>query len=145
MKQETFWKLLFADACAIAGLFWGEMDGLFAALLILMVLDYITGVLVGIVRKKIDSRIGFKGILRKVLMLVVVAVGHVLDAYVLGGDTDVCRTLVCGFYVANEGISILENTARMGVRYPKKLLNILKQLKTESEEGEKSEDEHSKD
>ena len=136
MKQETFWKLLFADICGITVLLWGEMDGLFAALLILMVLDYITGVLVGIVRKKIDSRIGFKGILRKVLMLVVVAVGHVLDAYVLGGDTDVCRALVCGFYVANEGISILENTARMGVRYPKKLLDILKQLKSDNDEGD---------
>ena len=145
MKQETFWKLLFADICGIAGLIWGEMDGLFAALIILMVLDYITGVFVAIFRKKLDSSIGFKGILRKVMMLVLVAVGHVLDVYVLGGDSDVCRTVVCGFYVANEGISILENTARMGVRYPKKLLNILKQLKTESEEGVKSEDEHSKD
>ena len=141
MKQETFWKLLFADICGIAVLIWGEMDGLFAALLILMVLDYITGVFAGIFRKKIDSRIGFRGILRKVMMLVIVAVGHVLDAYVLGGDADVCRALVCGFYVANEGISILENTARMGVRYPKKLLDILKQLKSENDENEK-EDHH---
>ena len=145
MRPETFWKLLFADVCGIAGLIWGDMNGLLVALLIMMVLDYITGVFVAIFRKKLDSSIGFKGILRKVMMLVLVAVGHVLDVYVLGGDSDVCRTVVCGFYVANEGISILENTARMGVRYPKKLLNILKQLKTESEEGVKSEDEHSKD
>lgn len=145
MRPETFWKLLFADVCGIAGLIWGDMNGLLVALLIMMVLDYITGVFVAIFRKKLDSSIGFKGILRKVMMLVLVAVGHVLDVYVLGGDSDVCRTVVCGFYVANEGISILENTARMGVRYPKKLLNILRQLKTESEEGGKSEDEHSKD
>ena len=145
MRPETFWKLLFADVCGIAGLIWGDMNGLLVALLIMMVMDYITGVFVAIFRKKLDSSIGFKGILRKVMMLVLVAVGHVLDVYVLGGDSDVCRTVVCGFYVANEGISILENTARMGVRYPKKLLNILKQLKTESEEGVKSEDEHSKD
>lgn len=132
MNTGTFWKCIFAWCCGVCSFLFGDMDGLFTALLAFMVLDYITGLIVGITQKKLDSSVGFKGIAKKFFMLVIVAVGHILDAHVLG-DGALCKSIVTGFYVANEGISILENTAKIGVKYPKKLLEILKQLKSESD------------
>lgn len=98
------------------------------ALIAFMVLDYITGVSVGLVRKNLSSSTGSAGILRKGMMLVIVAVGHILDTQIMGGGASVCRSAVIGFYLANEGISILENTAKLGVKWPDKLLSVLEQL-----------------
>ena len=134
MKTDTFIKIIMSEACGLASLLWGDLDGMFISLIIFMILDYITGVMVGICTKELDSSAGFRGIVRKVTMLIVVAVGHTIDQYVLGGGTAVCKCAVVGFYLANEGISILENTAKLGVKYPKKLLEILKQLHDKSDE-----------
>ena len=134
MKTDTVIKIIMSEACGLASLLWGNLDGMFTALIVFMILDYITGVMVGICNKNVDSSTGFRGILRKITMLIVVAVGHTLDLYVLGGGTAVCKCAAVGFYLANEGISILENTAKLGVKYPKKLLDILKQLHDKSDE-----------
>lgn len=97
------------------------------ALLAFMAIDYISGVIIAIIRKELSSEVGFKGIAKKIFMLMLVAVGHILDAYVIG-DGDVFRNGVTGFYIANEGISILENAGVL-IPLPKKLLDILAQLR----------------
>ncbi len=119
--------------CGIAGFLWGSLDGLILALIAFMILDYITGVIVGIIQKKLSSSTGFEGILKKGLILIVVSVGHILDTQLFGGESSVCRSAVIGFYIANEGISILENVGKMGLSLPEKLKKVLEQLKNDSE------------
>lgn len=133
MSIETFMKLFAAEVCGIAGFLWGQLDGLLLALIAFMILDYLTGVIVGIARKNLNSETGFTGLLKKFLMLVLVAVGHILDTQILGGGASVCRSAVIGFYLANEGISILENTAKLGVKWPDKLKDVLEQLNDEND------------
>lgn len=126
--MDKFFQSIFALVGALCGFLWGELNGLFYALIAFIVLDYISGLAVACVRKNLSSEIGFKGIAKKVLILILVAVGHLLDAHILGGGS-VCRSAVIGFYIANEGISILENAGNLGLPLPKKLIDILKQLK----------------
>lgn len=134
----TVSKLIQSVSAFLAGMasfLWGGVDGLLYALIAFMVLDYITGVLVAIAKHELSSEIGFKGIAKKVLIMALVAVGHILDAYVLGGGA-FCRSAVIGFYIANEGISILENAGELGIPLPKKLIAVLKQLKSKDDETE---------
>ena len=118
--------------CAVCGFLWGELDGLLYALIAFMTIDYLTGLVVAWIRKELSSEIGFKGIAKKVFILSLVAVGHILDVHVLGGGA-VCRSAVIGFYIANEGISILENAGNIGLPLPKKLIDVLQQLKSKEE------------
>lgn len=118
--------------CAACGFLWGELDGLLYALVAFMTIDYVTGLVVAWIRKELSSEIGFKGIAKKVFILSLVAVGHILDVHVLGGGA-VCRSAVIGFYIANEGISILENAGNIGLPLPKKLIEVLQQLKSKEE------------
>ena len=108
----------------------GGLDMALKTLLILMVLDYITGICKSIVNKKINSIIGLKGIIKKVGYLILVALSFLLDGVV--GDTGAIRNLVVYFFVANEGISILENWGAMGLPLPSKILEVLEQLKKEN-------------
>ena len=126
-------QLITAAASALCGFLLGEINGLIYALIAFMVIDYITGVFVAIRRKELSSQVGFIGISKKVVILLLVAVGHLLDAHVLNVE-DVARSAVAGFYLANEGISILENAAALGLPLPKKLMSILKQLKDKEDE-----------
>ena len=119
MNIEQFLKILSAELCALASLLFGGMDGLLTALLIFMVLDYITGLIAA--KKHLNSETGFAGITKKGIMLMIVAVGNIFDTLILNSDTSVFRSAVIGFYLANEGLSIIENTARLGVPYPEKL------------------------
>lgn len=112
---------------AVIGSFIGGFDGFIIALIILMVLDYVTGVIDAIVEHELNSKIGAIGILRKILMFVVIGVAHVIDVYVIKSP-GVLRTATIFFYVSNEGISILENMALIGVPIPKKLKKMLAQL-----------------
>lgn len=121
-----------AVIAAVCGFLWGQADGLLYALIAFMAIDYISGVIVAVVRHELSSEVGFKGIAKKVLILALVAVGHILDVHVLGGGA-VCRSAVIGFYLANEGISILENAGELGLPLPKKLIAMLKQLKDKEE------------
>lgn len=98
------------------------------ALITFMVLDYVTGLISAYICKNISSAVGFKGIAKKVFIMVLVAVGHVIDSKVIGDGT-VFRSAVIGFYIANEGISILENSGKIGLPLPEKLLDVLKQLR----------------
>lgn len=121
-----------AGIFAVCGFLWGQMDGLLYALIAFMALDYITGLISAYIAKKLSSKVGFSGIAKKVFILVLVAVGHILDVHVLGGGA-VCRSAVIGFYLANEGISILENSGKIGLPLPEKLLDVLEQLRKDDE------------
>ena len=120
---------------AVLGFMYGEVTGLFWALIAFMALDYITGVVVAIIEKRLSSEVGFRGLAKKFLILVFVAVGHIADAYILGG-TPAAMSAVMFFYIANEGISIIENAASLGLPVPKKLTSIMEQIKNKSESEE---------
>lgn len=131
--MEKIIRTITALIAAVCGFLWGRADGLLHALIAFMAIDYITGVIVAVVRKELSSEVGFKGIAKKVLIMALVAVGHIIDVHVLGGGA-VCRSAVIGFYLANEGISILENAGELGLPLPKKLVAVLKQLKEKEDD-----------
>ena len=110
----------------IASTVFGPLDGLFYSLVFCVVADYITGICAAVYQKKLDSRIGYVGILKKVVLMTVVAL-----AYIIGQVAGVpaIRDVVIGFYIANEGLSILENASKMNIKYTEKLKNWLSQLK----------------
>jgi len=118
---------------ALLGFCFGELDGLFYALLAFVVMDYITGLIVAWRRKELSSAIGFNGLAKKVLIFCLVALGHIIDAYVLKTGA-VLQSAITLFYIANEGISITENAANMGVSIPKKLISVLQQIKEDEED-----------
>ncbi len=115
------------------GFLLGDLDGLLYALLVFVVIDYLTGILCAVLDRGLSSEVGFRGIFKKVVIFALVGVGHVLDAHVLGQGS-VIRTAVVFFYLSNEGVSILENAAHIGLPVPEKLRNILAQLHDQSEE-----------
>jgi len=130
--MEKLIQTISACVFGVCGFMWGRLDGLLYALIALMAMDYITGLDVAWLHKELSSEVGFKGIAKKVFILILVAVGHILDTHVLGGGS-VCRSAVIGFYIANEGISILENAGNIGIPLPKKLIDVLKQLKSKED------------
>lgn len=120
-------QVVFAAVGGGIGWFFGELDGFFYALLAFVVIDYLTGVMCAIADKSLSSEVGFKGIFRKVLIFVMVGAGHILDAQVVGSG-DALRTAVIFFYISNEGVSLLENAAHIGLPVPEKLKDVLAQL-----------------
>lgn len=128
MKQIwSYIQICFAALGGFLGWFLGGMDGFLYVLITFMGIDYITGVMCAIADKNLSSEVGFKGICRKVLIFALVGVGNILDVYVLGNGS-VLRTAVIFFYLSNEGISLLENAAHIGLPIPEKLKEILAQL-----------------
>ena len=123
-------KSIMAAFCALFGYLFGAFDGMMTALITLIVLDYITGIIAAVVEKKLSSEVGARGIAKKVIMLLVVAVANIADRDIIG-EGNVLRSVTAMFYIANEGISLLENGARLGVPMPKKLIDVLVQLKKE--------------
>ena len=109
------------------GYFVGGMDGMLIALIVLMSLDYISGVMCAIADRKLSSAIGFKGICKKVLILMLVGVANVVDVHVIGSGNALRGAVVC-FYLSNEGLSLLENAAHIGLPVPDKLREALAQL-----------------
>lgn len=110
----------------------GGFDSAVITLLFMMVFDYVTGIISAIYNKKLSSKVGFKGILKKVLMLIIVCVATLIDRLV--GESGAIRTLVIYYYVANEGISILENLVECNVKFPKKLVEVLDQISKKGDE-----------
>ncbi len=128
MKEIWSWiQTAFTVLGGLLGWFLGGFDGFLYALVALMVADYITGVMCAIVEKKLSSEIGFKGIFKKVLIFILVGVGHLIDTNLIG-DGSVLRTAIIFFYCSNEGVSMLENAGRLGLPIPEKLKDILVQL-----------------
>lgn len=109
------------------GYFLGGIDGLMIALMIFMGLDYVTGVMCAIIDKKLSSAVGFKGVCKKVFILMLVGVAHIIDLHVVGTGSALRGAVIC-FYMSNEGLSLLENAAHIGLPIPDKLRDILAQL-----------------
>ena len=128
-------QYVFAAMGGALGAVMGGFDGFLYALIVFVVMDYVTGVMVGILNKELSSRIGFRGIFKKVVIFCLVAVAHIIDTYVIGNGS-VLRTAVIFFYLSNEGISILENATLIGLPVPGKLKEILEQIR----EGKENED-----
>ena len=128
-------QLIFAAIGGWLGWFLGGCDGLLYALIAFVVIDYITGVMCAIVDRRLSSRVGFKGICKKVLIFALVGMGHILDTQIIGSGS-VLRTAVIFFYISNEGVSLLENATYLGLPVPKKIKLILEQLHDRSEKEE---------
>ena len=125
-------KVFFASLGGILGDAVGGFDSLFYALVAFVTLDYVTGVLLAVYNKKLSSAIGFRGINKKVLIFLIIATGSIIDQYVIkSGNT--LRTLLIMFYLSNEGLSIIENTGKMGVPLPKKLKDTIEKLSDEED------------
>jgi len=122
------------------GYFLGGVDGLLIALIIFMALDYVTGIMCAIVDKKLSSAVGFKGICKKVLILMLVGVANILDVHVVGNGSAL-RGAVIAFYLSNEGLSLLENAAYIGLPVPDKLREILSQLHNRENKNDHTEKE----
>ena len=120
-------QIAFTAFGGFLGWFLGGIGGFLYALIAFTVIDYITGVMCAITDKKLSSSVGFKGICRKVLIFTMVGIGNIVDVYVLG-EGGVLRTAVIFFYLSNEGVSILENSAHLGLPIPEKLKEVLEQL-----------------
>ena len=112
----------------------GELDGLLYALVIFVVLDYITGICAAIQAKHLSSNIGAKGIAKKVAIFLVISVAHVADQYLVD-STDVLRSMTTLFYLSNEGISIFENIGKIGIPLPGKLNNLLSRFEGRTSGG----------
>lgn len=128
MKQIwTGIQIAFTALGGFLGWFLGGCDGFLYALIAFVAIDYVTGVMCAVADKTLSSEVGFKGICRKVLIFTLVGIGNILDVYVLQ-DGHVLRMAVIFFYLSNEGVSLLENSAHLGLPVPQKLKDILAQL-----------------
>ena len=141
--MKEFWntiQLAFAAVGGWLGYFLGGCDGLLYALIAFVAIDYITGVMCAISDKTLSSEVGFKGICRKVLIFLLVGIGNIIDVQVLGSP-GVLRTAVIFFYLSNEGVSLLENAAHLGLPVPDAIKTVLEQLHDRAEGKEEGQDE----
>ena len=127
-------QMIFAALGAWLGWFLGQADGLMYALIAFAVIDYITGVMCAILDHTLSSAVGFKGICRKVLIFIIVGIGNIIDTQVIGSGA-VLRTAVIFFYLSNEGISLLENAAHIGLPIPQAVKDVLQQLHDRAEKN----------
>lgn len=137
--MKEFWnsiQFIIAGIGGWLGWFLGGCDGLLYALIAFIVADYITGVMCAIVNKNLSSEVGFKGICRKVIIFALVGIANILDVEVIGAGS-VLRTAVIFFYISNEGVSLLENAAFLGLPIPEKMKTVLEQLHDRSESEDK--------
>lgn len=137
--MKEFWntiQFVFAAVGGWLGYFLGGCDGLLYALIVFVVIDYITGVMCAITDRKLSSAVGFKGICRKVLIFLLVGIANVLDVQVIGTGS-VLRTAIIFFYISNEGVSLVENAAHLGLPVPERIKNVLEQLHDRAEKEEK--------
>ena len=133
--MREFWngvQVVFTAIGGWLGWFLGGCDGLLYALIAFVVIDYITGIMCAVADKKLSSAVGFKGICKKVLIFALVGLGHILDTRVIGAGS-VLRTAVIFFYLSNEGVSLVENAAHLGLPVPTKLKEVLEQLHDRAE------------
>ena len=133
--MKEFWnaiQLVFTAVGGWLGYFLGGCDGLLIALVVFAVADYITGLMCAVVDKKLSSEVGFKGICRKVLIFILVGIANILDVEVIGTGS-IVRTAVIFFYLSNEGVSLLENAAYLGLPVPEKLKAVLEQIHDRAE------------
>ena len=137
--MKEFWntiRIIFTAIGGWLGWFLGGCDGLLYALIAFVSIDYITGVMCAVIDHRLSSEVGFKGIFKKVLIFLLVGVANILDVQVIGTGC-VLRTAVIFFYISNEGVSLLENAAYLGLPVPEKIKTVLEQLHNRSESEDK--------
>ena len=133
--MKEFWnlcQLVFTAVGGWLGYFLGGCDGLLIALAVFVVADYITGVMCAVSDKKLSSEVGFESICRKIIIFLLVGIAHILDVTMIATGS-VLRTAVIFFYLSNEGVSLLENAAHLGLPIPEKLKDVLEQLHDRAE------------
>ena len=136
-SMELIWAKIQMAAAMIGG--WlgyllGGLDGLMIALIVFMALDYITGLMCAVIDKKLSSAVGFKGICKKVLILMLVGVANVVDIHIVGTGSALRSAVIC-FYLSTEGLSLLENAAHIGLPIPDKMKDVLAQLHGREDEN----------
>ena len=131
--MDNIFKNILAGVCTVLSFLFGDMEGLMVALIALIILDYISGVIAAAVEKRLSSEVGAKGIAKKIFMLLIVALANIVDINVIG-DGHVLKTVTVVFYICNECISLIENAGRIGVPVPKKLLDVLEQLRDKDDD-----------
>lgn len=137
--MKDFWnviQLIFSAFGGWLGYFLGGCDGLLYTLLVFTAMDYITGIMCAVNDHTLSSEVGFRGICRKVLIFMLVGIANILDADVVGTGS-VLRTAVIFFYISNEGVSLLENAAHLGLPVPEKIKMVLEQLHDRAKKEEK--------
>ena len=122
-------KYVFIVIGGYVGFYLGRIDAFIYTLLAFVIADYVTGVLRAGVERKLSSSVGFKGIAKKIVIFIVVGIANLCDVNLIKGDGTMIRTAIIFFYIANEGLSILENTMAIGLPVPEKLREMLEQLK----------------
>ncbi len=139
--MKEFWNMIQMAFTAVGGwlgYFLGGCDGLIYALIAFVVIDYLTGVMCAVNDQSLSSEVGFRGICRKVLIFLLVGIANILDVHIIGTGC-VLRTAVIFFYISNEGVSLLENAAHLGLPVPQKIKAVLEQLHDRAEEAEDDE------
>lgn len=139
---RDFWNLIqfiFAAVGGWLGWFLGGCDGLLIALVLFVVIDYITGVMCAVSDHRLSSEVGFRGICKKIVIFLLVGIAQILDIEIIKTGS-VIRTAVIFFYLSNEGVSILENAAHLGLPIPEKLKDVLEQLHNRAEKEEEGND-----
>jgi toxin secretion/phage lysis holin len=137
--MKELWNIIQLDFAAIGGWlgwFLGGCGGLLYALIVFVALDYITGVMRAVADKSLSSEIGAKGVFKKVLIFLLVGIGHILDTQVIGIGS-MLQTAAIFFYISNEGVSLVENAAHLGLPIPEKLKDVLEQLHDRAEKDDK--------
>lgn len=134
--MKGFFNGALAAAGAVCGFLFGELNGILIALISVSVLDYITGVISAAVNKTLSSSAGFRGICKKLMLFTIVALANIMDTQVIGGSA--LRTAVIFVFIANEGLSIIENSAELGVPIPQKLKDVLAQIRDKGENDSKN-------
>ena len=127
----TVWKIICSALAGAAVYIWGPADEWLYALIAMIILDYLSGVIAAIINRELSSAIGFRGILKKVLFLIIAGVANIADALI--GLNGMGQNAVIGFLIANEGLSILENAGRSGLKKPQALIAMLKQLQAKDD------------
>ena len=136
--MTEFWntiQLVFTVLGGWLGYFLGGCDGLLYALLAFVVIDYLTGIMCAINDHSLSSEVGFRGICRKVLIFLLVGIANILDVSVIGSGS-ILRTAVIFFYISNEGLSLVENAAHLGLPVPEKIKAVLEQLHDRTDDKE---------
>lgn len=130
-------KILFLIILGVKNIVENTSD-IFNVLIVFIVLDYISGIFRAIVEQKLSSQIGYKGILRKIFILVIISVSYLIDEYIIMAETKSMTLIVTMFYISNEGISILENANKIGIPIPNKLKQVLLSVRNEKNEFKKN-------
>lgn len=141
--MKEFWntiQLIFAAIGGWLGYFMGGCDGLLYALIAFVVIDYLTGIMCAISDHTLSSQVGFRGICRKVLIFLMVGIANIIDVQVLN-TPGVLRTATVFFYLSNEGVSLLENAAHLGLPVPDAIKTVLEQLHNRGNSADQKGDE----